>query len=96
MVVGVCRVVLHLPGNHSLKGKRHVVKSLIERVRHQFNVAIAEVDQLDRWQMATLGIAYVSNEGQHANEVLSKVVRFMEESRLEAEVSDYEIDLIPA
>ncbi|MBI4491586.1 MAG: DUF503 domain-containing protein [Chloroflexi bacterium] len=96
MVVGICRIVLHLPGNHSLKGKRHVVKSLIGRVRHQFNVAIAEVDQLDQWQLATLGIACVSNESQHASEMLSKVVSFIEASRAEAEVTDYEIDLIPA
>jgi uncharacterized protein YlxP (DUF503 family) len=95
MVVGICRLVLHIPENQSLKGKRQVVKSIISRVRNQFGVAIAEVDQLDRWQVATLGIACVSNESRHANEVLSKVVRFIETSHFDAEVADYEIELIP-
>lgn len=95
MVVGVCRLILHLPSNHSLKGKRQVIRSLTERIRHQFNVAIAEVDQLDRWQIATLGISCVSNESQHAGEVLSNVVRFIESSHHDAEVTEYEIDVIP-
>lgn len=94
MVVGVCRVVLHLPENQSLKGKRQVVKSITTRVRNQFNVAIAEVDQLDLWQLATLGIACVSNDSRHANEMLSKIVGFIETSHFDAQVSDFEIELI--
>ncbi|MBI2865240.1 MAG: DUF503 domain-containing protein [Chloroflexi bacterium] len=94
MVIGACRVVLFIPENQSLKGKRHVVKSIVQRVKNKFNVSIAEVDELDLWQKATLGISYVSNDPQHANEVLSKVVEFVETSHSEAEMNDYEIEIV--
>ena len=54
MTVGLCRVQLHLPENHSLKGKRQVIKSLIARIQNRFNVSVAEIDEHDRWQMAAL------------------------------------------
>ena len=93
MTVGTCRVELHLPGNHSLKGKRRVVKSIKDRVLGRFNVSIAEVDRLDDWQRATLGIACVSNDSRFVNEVLSKVVNLIEGSA-DALLLDYEIDLV--
>lgn len=95
MNVGVCRIELRLPGNQSLKGKRRILKSIITRVKNRYDVAIAEVNHLDRWQLATLGIACVSNSGQHANEILSKVVGFITESRFEVEILDYSIEIIP-
>jgi uncharacterized protein YlxP (DUF503 family) len=88
-------MTLRLPENESLKGKRKVVKSLIARVRNSYNVAIAEVDDQDVWQLTTLGIACVSNDAQQNNRVLSKVVEFISQSRLDLEVVDYEIELIP-
>ncbi len=95
MVIAACRVALHLPDNHSLKGKRHVIKSIIARVQNKFsNVSIAEVDGQDLWQSAALGIAYVSGESQHANEVVSKVIDFIENSRIEAELMDYQIEIV--
>lgn len=93
MTVGTCRVELHIAGNHSLKGKRRVVKSIKDRVQGRFNVSIAEVDRLDDWQRATLGIACVSNNSRLVDEILSKVVNFIEGSS-EAMVLDYEIDLV--
>ncbi|HEY51518.1 MAG TPA: DUF503 domain-containing protein [Dehalococcoidia bacterium] len=95
MHVGVCKVNLRLPENGSLKGKRQVVKSIIGRVKNRFNVSVAEVDNNDRWQLATIGICCVSNENRHANEVLSKVVDFVINSRFEAEILDYEIEILP-
>ena len=74
MVVGLLRVRLHIPAAHSLKERRAVVRRAVERVRTRFNVAIAEVGDLERWQVATLGVAVVSNDRAHANEVLDKVV----------------------
>ena len=94
MNVGVCKINLRLPENGSLKGKRQVVKSIIGRVKNKFNVSVAEVENNDRWQLATIGICYVSNEGRHANEVLSKVVDFVCNSRFEAEILDYEIEIL--
>ena len=94
MNIGVCKITLHLPENLSLKGKRQVVKSITGRVRNQFNVSVAEVDDHDLWQIATLGVCCISNSKRHANQVLSKVVNFMANSRFEAELLDYEIEIL--
>ena len=95
MNVGVCKVGLRLPENMSLKGKRRVLKSITTRVASKFNVAVAEVDDEELWQLATLGICCVSNNGRHANEVLSKVVDFIINSRFDVEILDYEIEIVP-
>ena len=95
MNVGVCRISLRLPENLSLKGKRRVLKSIISRVRSKFNVSMAEVDDHELWQLATLGICCVSNEGRYTNEVLSKVVDFIVNSRFDVEILDYEIEILP-
>ncbi len=76
MVVGLCRVVLSLPWNDSLKGKRSVVKSILERARGRFQVAAAEVADHDVHRRATLGFAVVSNDVRHARSVLDKLVSF--------------------
>ena len=95
MNVGVCRVSLRLPENQSLKGKRRVLKSIITRVASKFSVAVAEVNDEDRWQLATLGICCVSNNGRHTNEVMSKIVDFIVNSRFDVEILDCEIEIIP-
>lgn len=95
MNVGVCTVNLRLPENMSLKGKRRVLKSITTRVRNKFNVAVAEVDDEELWQLATLGICCVSNNGRHANEVLSKVVDFIINSRFDVEILGYDIEIVP-
>jgi len=77
MIVGVCRVVLALPGNNSLKGKRSVVKSVLERARQRYHVAAAEIEDLDNHRRAALGFAYVSNDAKHARSVLDKLVGFI-------------------
>jgi len=61
MKVGVSQITLHLPGCHSLKEKRQVIKSVMARVRQQFEVAIAEVDEQDRWQIHKLGVRCVGS-----------------------------------
>ena len=95
MNVGVCRISLRLPENLSLKGKRGVLKSIITRVRSKFNVSMAEVDDHELWQLATLGICCVSNDGRYTNEVLSKVVDFIVNGRFDVEILDYEIEIQP-
>ncbi len=94
MNLGVCSLTLRLPENESLKGKRKVIKSVITRVRNTYNVSIAEVDDQDVWQLTTLGIVCVSNDAQQNNRVLSKIVEFVNQSRLDIEVVDYEIEFI--
>src|SRR5205807_3861063 len=67
VVIGSLVVTLHVPESHSLKEKRQVVRSVVERVRRTFNVAVAEVDDQDTWQLATLGVACISGDGRHAD-----------------------------
>ena len=93
MVVGVARLTLRLPENHSLKGKRKVIKSICERLRHRFDVAVAEIDSQDLWQASEVGIAAVGNEGGYVNSKLDKAVNFVENSHL-AEIVDVQIELI--
>jgi uncharacterized protein YlxP (DUF503 family) len=95
MNVGVCKINLRLPGNSSLKGKRQVLKSITTRVRNKFNVSVAEIDNHDRWQLATIGICCVSNDNRYTNEVLSKVVDFVINGHFEVEILDYEIEILP-
>ena len=94
MNVGALIVRLRMPENHSLKGKRKVLKSITSQVSSRFNVSIAEIDDNDLWQTATLGISCVSNNGRHVNETLSHVVNFIETVRGDAEIIDYEIELL--
>lgn len=94
MNVGVCSVRLRLPENLSLKGKRQIIKSLTARVSNKFNVSVAEVDGHDLWQLATIGIACISTDKRHANEVLSKIVDFITGSRFDVEILGYGIEIL--
>lgn len=96
MIVGTLVLDLRLPGNHSLKGKRQVVKSLTARLHNRFNVAAAEVENNDRWQTATIGVACVSNNAVHAREILAHVISFVERDHLDFEIVDYTIEVEPA
>jgi len=94
MNTGVCKIKLHIPGTESLKAKRRIVKSVISRLRNQYNVSIAEVDDQDLWQLATLGVACVSNHNQHVDETLSKVLGFIAQNYPELEVVDHEMEIL--
>ncbi len=96
MKIGALKVRLRLPENQSLKGKRQVLKSITSRVRSRYNVSIAEVEDQELWQLATLGISLVSNDSQYTNEVLSKIAHYIENIRGDAEILDYEIEIIQA
>ena len=93
MVVGVVRLRLHLPENHSLKGKRKVIKRVCERIRHRFNVSVAEVDSQDLWQACEIGISTVGNERGYVNGKLDKVVNFVEDLHL-AEIVDVQMEVM--
>jgi uncharacterized protein YlxP (DUF503 family) len=93
MRVGICKIWLRVPESHSLKEKRKVVKSIIDRSKNRFNIAIAEVDALDAHQQAVLGIVSVSNDSRHLHRLLSNVVNFIEDTYL-AELMDYEIEML--
>ena len=71
-----------------------MVRSLSDRLRRQFNVAVAEVEDQDQWQTAVLGLAVVSNEAGHATRQLERILEVIEDTRLDAEVIDRQIDVM--
>ncbi len=77
MFVGVLRLTLHLPEPGSLKSKRHLLRSAIDRVKARFNVSIAEVGDNDLWQRSVVGVAAVGNDHAFVNETLDKVAGFV-------------------
>jgi uncharacterized protein YlxP (DUF503 family) len=85
-----------MPESASLKDKRQVVRSVAQRLRNRFQVAVAEVDDNEAWQVATLGVTCVANSARHCHEVLDEVVEYVRTSRLDAEVLDVETDVYPA
>jgi uncharacterized protein YlxP (DUF503 family) len=91
--VGVARLVLAIPGARSLKDRRRVVKSLKDRLRARVPVSLAEIGDLERWQVATLGVAVVSNEAARCSEVLSQAVRMARVAR-DAVLSDVATEII--
>ena len=92
MHIGTLTVVLYLHAAESLKDKRQVIKSLIETTRQKFNISIAEVDDLDKWRKATIGIACVANDKAFVNRVLDKVVNTLENNPA-VEVGEVELEL---
>lgn len=92
MFVGVLQVELSIPGSYSLKEKRHVLKGLLERLRRDFAVTAAEVDRLDVWNSAIVGVAFVSNEARHAESHLQRVLNALEKCR-DAQVADSQIEV---
>ncbi len=92
MIIGACRIKLHIFESYSLKDKRHVVKSLIERLKARYNISIAEIDDLDSWQTALIGFACVSNKTKHVQSVINNVIKFIDnDGRLEITGQDIEI-----
>lgn len=85
---------MFLPDSQSLKAKRQIARSVVARIRNQFNVTVAEADDNDLWQRLTLGVCCLSNDTKHANEILSNVVAFVEMSRDDLELLDYETEII--
>jgi uncharacterized protein YlxP (DUF503 family) len=94
MVIGVCTLQLSIPVAQSLKEKRQVVKSLIARVRNEFNVSVAEVDDQDLWQSAVIGIACVSSSQRYAHGQLEAVIKFIDKTRPDCPIGAYEIEML--
>jgi uncharacterized protein len=93
MVVGVLRFRLGLYEARSLKDKRRVTKSLKDRIGGRHNVSIAEVDDLEHWQVATLAVAMVANDARFVESALSKIVDELR-AHPEASLLDYDIELL--
>jgi len=92
--VGLLTIELRLPGNGSLKGKRGILKPIMARLRNEFNVSVAEVDSQDHWQRAVIAVACVSADSEYAHGLLTRVVQALQGWRLDAEVTDYDIEIL--
>ena len=90
-VIGFCTLEVFIGEASSLKDKRRVLKSMLEKVRSRFNVSIAEVDQQELWQRATVAFACVSNERVHADQMISAVIRFLEQTDVQITSCNTEI-----
>jgi uncharacterized protein YlxP (DUF503 family) len=82
MVVGALMIELKLAGCHSLKEKRHILRGLMDKLRNQFHVAVSEVDDMDLWQNATIGVSCVSNNEAQVESVLQHVTDFVDANPL--------------
>lgn len=93
MIIGACTLKLYLPGVASLKEKRHLLKPLLNQLRRQFELAVAEVDHHDVWQSATIAVVAVANESRHIYAVLEKAVHWVEDDYRAVDLLDWEIEL---
>ncbi len=93
MVVGILKIDLLLHDNRSLKGKRKIVKSMVDKVKHKFNVAIAETGSNDKWQKIELGVSSVGNDRRHIDASLNNVLDYLESLYL-AEIVDTKMEIL--
>ncbi|UCB49754.1 MAG: DUF503 domain-containing protein [Deltaproteobacteria bacterium] len=93
MVVGILKIDLHLHDNRSLKGKRKIVKSIVDRIKYKFNVSVAEVGSNDKWQRIELGVSTVGNDRRHIDASLNNILAFVDSLYL-AEIVGSKIEIL--
>lgn len=93
MFIGVCTIEVHVPASGSLKTKRQTIRSLKDRIRNKFNVSVAEIDDNDLWQKATLAVAAVSNDKSHLNQTIDHVLNVVR-AVPELSLLDYQIEIL--
>lgn len=92
MVVGTLKIEFRLSDNRSLKGKRKIVRSMVDKVRNKFNMSIAEVGSNDKWQKIELGVSAIGNDRRHIDSSLNSVLRFLDSLCL-AQIVDTEMEI---
>lgn len=93
MIIGTALIELDIPASASLKDKRRVVRSVIARLRRDYNLSVAEVDALDQRQRAVIGIVTVSNDVRYAHGLLEKAVAALAEWRLDCNIASYQVEI---
>lgn len=93
MTVGILKLILFMPGSNSLKEKRMILHSLKARLRNNFNIAVTQVDDVDKWQKATMAVVGIEKDRSKMNSILSRILNFIEAFN-QAELVNYEIELI--
>lgn len=94
IIVGLCTVELQLPESGSLKTKRQTLRSVLARVRQQFNVSIAEVDHQDSWQLATIAMTCVSTDASYIHGLFERAVRYIDEGPFALVLLDYQTEVL--
>ncbi|OCL27364.1 hypothetical protein U472_07855 [Orenia metallireducens] len=94
MIVGFCTIELRIPMSHSLKNKRGILKSIINRIKNRFNVSIAEVANHDDWKLATVGIVTISNDTVYIQQLLNKVIEYIENNYLDVQLFNHIIEFL--
>ena len=94
MGLGLCSIALSLPGVHSLKEKRGMLKPLLAHLRREFNVSVAEVEDQDRWQAAGIAVAMVAADGADLHGALENLVRWVERTQPHLYVANWEIEIL--
>ena len=93
MVIGAGKVVLRIPESQSLKGKRHIIRKIKDKIRNRFNISIAEVGDQDLWQVTSIGFTTVSNDRRIVQSTLDQVVNMVEDMGV-GELIDYTIEIL--
>ena len=96
MFIAVARIEIHIPAAASLKDKRRVLQSVSRRLENEFRVSTAEIEAQEQWSLAVLGIAAVSGNAGHAREVIDAAIRYVDRSRLDAEIGAVDVDVLQA
>ena len=96
MYIGTCMLTIEIPEAQSLKDKRSVVKSLIERAKRELRISVAEVGMLDEWEVAEIGLACVSNSAAKADHVIAEAVNWVERNLQEGNLGDYQTEVLRA
>ena len=94
MHTGTCKIELYLPMNQDLKGKRRIVKSLSDQIRSRFNVSVSEIENNELWQIATIGIAIISNKIIVLNQTFDQIFSFIESSNHDLNIISHDIEII--
>jgi uncharacterized protein YlxP (DUF503 family) len=94
MIIGILILHIYLPGCRSLKEKRRRLLPFIIRLRKEFNLSVAEVDHQDIWQNTVVACVIVSNESKYIQQVLHRVVNWIEQSKFDFELVDESIELV--
>ncbi len=93
MVVGVCKISFLIHESNSLKRKRQVLKSLIQKVKNRFNISIAEVEDNDLWQKGTIGFCMIGNNNKFVNSAVDRAINFIRELNV-IDMTDCSVELI--
>ena len=81
MIIGILKLDVYIPTSSSLKDKRRITKSLITRLRNNFNISISEIDYQDLWQRTLLGVGMVANGNIRIHQSFSKIINFVEKEK---------------